>query len=160
MPGWRVGFCVGNPDLVGALATIKGYLDYGIFAPTQLAAATALTSCDADVAGNRALYKHRAERARATRLREAGWAVRRPPGDHVRLGAACRRARGPGGGGLRRRAAGEGGRGGGAGGRVRSGREGIVRFSLIESDDRVRRAAPPDRQVAEACSARQDTARR
>ena len=44
MPGWRVGFCVGNPDLVGGLTTIKGYLDYGTFAPTQLAAATALTS--------------------------------------------------------------------------------------------------------------------
>ena len=42
MPGWRVGFAVGNPDLVGGLATIKGYLDYGSFAPTQLAAATAL----------------------------------------------------------------------------------------------------------------------
>ena len=51
MPGWRVGFCVGNPDLVGGLTTIKGYLDYGIFAPTQLAAATALTACDADVVG-------------------------------------------------------------------------------------------------------------
>jgi alanine-synthesizing transaminase len=46
MPGWRVGFAVGNPDLVGGLTTIKGYLDYGSFAPTQLAAATALTSCD------------------------------------------------------------------------------------------------------------------
>ena len=60
MPGWRVGFCVGNQRLVGAVAAIKGYLDYGIFAPAQLAAATALTSCDAEVAANRALYKHRA----------------------------------------------------------------------------------------------------
>src|SRR4051795_10528492 len=42
MPGWRVGFCVGNDALVGSLATIKGYLDYGIFAPTQLAAGTPL----------------------------------------------------------------------------------------------------------------------
>ena len=33
MPGSRVGFCVGNRTLVGALAGIKGYLDYGIFAP-------------------------------------------------------------------------------------------------------------------------------
>src|SRR3954465_5079891 len=60
MPGWRVGFCVGNDALVGSLATIKGYLDYGIFAPTQLAAATALATCDADVEENRARYKHRA----------------------------------------------------------------------------------------------------
>ena len=42
MPGWRVGFCVGNRRLVGALANIKGYLDYGHFAPVQLAASTAL----------------------------------------------------------------------------------------------------------------------
>ena len=61
MPGWRVGFCVGNRALVGALTNIKGYLDYGSFAPVQLAAATALTSCDGDVAENRAVYKHRAQ---------------------------------------------------------------------------------------------------
>ena len=57
MPGWRVGFCVGNETLVGGLITIKGYLDYGIFGPLQLAAATALGSCDADVEQNRARYQ-------------------------------------------------------------------------------------------------------
>ena len=61
MPGWRVGFCVGNSELVGSLATIKGYLDYGIFAPAQLAAATALATCDADVALNRQRYQQRAD---------------------------------------------------------------------------------------------------
>ena len=61
MPGWRVGFCVGNRRLAGALANIKGYLDYGSFAPVQLAASTALAVCDGDVAENRAVYKHRAE---------------------------------------------------------------------------------------------------
>src|SRR4029077_11734089 len=61
MPGWRVGFCVGTAALVGSLTTIKGYLDYGIFAPTQLAAATALATCDADVEENRARYRHRAQ---------------------------------------------------------------------------------------------------
>ena len=45
MPGWRVGFCVGNRTLVGARGTIKGYLDYGMFGPVQLAAATALSPC-------------------------------------------------------------------------------------------------------------------
>ena len=36
MPGWRVGFCVGNPTLVGTLARIKSYLDYGTFTPIQV----------------------------------------------------------------------------------------------------------------------------
>lgn len=42
MPGWRVGFMCGNAELVGALARIKSYLDYGMFTPIQIAAITAL----------------------------------------------------------------------------------------------------------------------
>ncbi|MFI5304215.1 MAG: aminotransferase class I/II-fold pyridoxal phosphate-dependent enzyme [Nitrospiria bacterium] len=42
MPGWRVGFCVGNREIVGALAKIKSYLDYGIFQPIQIASIIAL----------------------------------------------------------------------------------------------------------------------
>jgi alanine-synthesizing transaminase len=42
MPGWRVGFCVGNPTLVGALRRLKSYLDYGIFQPIQIASIIAL----------------------------------------------------------------------------------------------------------------------
>ncbi len=44
MPGWRVGFMVGNPTLVAALAKIKSYLDYGIFTPIQVASIKALES--------------------------------------------------------------------------------------------------------------------
>jgi alanine-synthesizing transaminase len=44
MAGWRVGFCVGNPDMVHALQRIKSYLDYGIFQPIQIAAAVALNA--------------------------------------------------------------------------------------------------------------------
>jgi hypothetical protein len=77
MPGWRVGFCVGNRQLVGALTNIKGYLDYGSFAPVQLAAATALASCDGDVAENRAVYKHRAKLL-CTELEAVGWMVPLP----------------------------------------------------------------------------------
>jgi len=42
MPGWRVGFCVGNREIIGALAKIKSYLDYGIFQPVQIASIIAL----------------------------------------------------------------------------------------------------------------------
>src|SRR5581483_5392959 len=59
MPGWRVGFCVGNRTLVGALRRIKGYLDYGHFTPAQLGAVTALESGDQAVSEIRELYRAR-----------------------------------------------------------------------------------------------------
>ncbi len=139
MPGWRVGFCVGNPDLVGALITIKGYLDYGIFAAVQLAAATALGACDTDVGENRTLYKHRAE-VLVKGLTDAGWPVTMPaasmfvwaplPASHASMGAVAFSSA------LLERAgvAVAPGIGFGPGG------EGFVRFSLVEPDDRARRA--------------------
>jgi len=42
MAGWRVGFLVGNPEIVGALATLKSYLDYGTFQPIQIASIVAM----------------------------------------------------------------------------------------------------------------------
>jgi alanine-synthesizing transaminase len=140
MPGWRVGFCVGNRTLVGALTTIKGYLDYGMFGPTQLAAATALGSCDADVAANRALYKHRAALL-CDALAAAGWKVPRPVASMF-VWAPLPPARGHKGSVQfaselleSARVAVSPGVGFGPGG------EGFVRFALIESDERVRQAA-------------------
>jgi len=46
MAGWRIGFCAGNPEMVRALATIKGYYDYGIFQAVQIAAIVAMRHCD------------------------------------------------------------------------------------------------------------------
>ena len=46
MPGWRVGFCCGNKDLLAALSRIKSYFDYGLFTPIQVAAITALDEGD------------------------------------------------------------------------------------------------------------------
>ena len=77
MPGWRIGFCAGNSELVAALVRMKSYLDYGIFAPAQLAAAHALAHCDADVAQNRELYRHRAAHL-CGQLAAAGWDVPMP----------------------------------------------------------------------------------
>jgi len=59
MPGWRVGFCVGNPILVGALARIKSYLDYGTFTPIQVAAIAALEGDQACVREIRDMYRNR-----------------------------------------------------------------------------------------------------
>jgi alanine-synthesizing transaminase len=140
MPGWRVGFCVGNPELCGHLATIKGYLDYGIFAPAQLAAATALASCDDAVEENRRRYQRRAE-ALVAGLGAAGWRVdppkasmfvwaplpesRRAQGSVAFAAAMLEEAR----------VAVSPGVGFGPGG------EGFVRFSLVESEERIARAA-------------------
>jgi alanine-synthesizing transaminase len=76
MAGWRVGFCVGNPAMVGALTKIKSYLDYGIFQPIQIAAAHALRAGQECVAETRETYRRRAE-ALVAGLHGAGWMV--PP---------------------------------------------------------------------------------
>ena len=77
MAGWRVGFMVGNPDLVAALARIKSYHDYGTFTPVQVAAITALEGdqqCVRDIASQ---YQKRRD-VLVKGLREAGWDVESP----------------------------------------------------------------------------------
>ena len=77
MPGWRVGFMVGNPTLVHALTRIKSYLDYGMFTPIQVAAITALEEDQRCVAEIRAMYCRR-RNILCDGLNAAGWAVQRP----------------------------------------------------------------------------------
>ena len=77
MPGWRVGFMVGNPTLVHALTRIKSYLDYGMFTPIQVAAITALEEDQRCVAEIRARYCKR-RNILCDGLNAAGWAVQRP----------------------------------------------------------------------------------
>jgi alanine-synthesizing transaminase len=72
MPGWRIAFMAGNERLVGALAHMKTYLDYGTFAPLQLASAWALEHGDRFADEIRELYKVRAH-SLVTGLRTAGW---------------------------------------------------------------------------------------
>ncbi len=59
MAGWRVGFCVGNPEMVGALTRIKSYLDYGVFQPIQIAATVALKGDQSCVEEIVSIYKSR-----------------------------------------------------------------------------------------------------
>jgi alanine-synthesizing transaminase len=77
MPGWRVGFMVGNNELVSALARMKSYLDYGMFTPIQVAAIVALEQCDDEVVKIRYLYQHRRD-VLCEGLPAAGWAVEKP----------------------------------------------------------------------------------
>lgn len=79
MAGWRVGFCVGNPEIVGALRRIKSYLDYGIFQPVQIASIIALNGPQEPVETIRLTYKERRD-ALVTGLNRAGWPVDSPKG--------------------------------------------------------------------------------
>ncbi|MDR2054297.1 MAG: aminotransferase class I/II-fold pyridoxal phosphate-dependent enzyme [Desulfovibrio sp.] len=77
MPGWRVGFCLGNARLVHALSRIKSYLDYGIFQPVQIAATVALNSSDACVHEIRGIYRERRDRL-IEGLNRIGWETPSP----------------------------------------------------------------------------------
>ena len=77
MPGWRIGFMCGNPDLVAALARIKSYLDYGTFTPIQVAAITALEGPQDCVGAIRHQYESR-RNVLCDSLRAAGWEIEKP----------------------------------------------------------------------------------
>ena len=77
MAGWRIGFMVGNAELVNALARIKSYHDYGTFTPLQVAAITALEGPQECVEEIRAKYEARRD-VMVKGLHEAGWMVENP----------------------------------------------------------------------------------
>ncbi|MEK7280418.1 MAG: alanine transaminase [Nitrospirota bacterium] len=77
MPGWRVGFCVGNKDVIGALTKIKSYLDYGIFQPIQIASIIALNGPQDCVAEIRERYRKRRD-ILVNGLNRIGWKVDKP----------------------------------------------------------------------------------
>ncbi len=79
MPGWRMGFAAGNQRLIAALTRVKSYLDYGAFAPIQIAAAAALNGPQDTVAEMRALYRERRDLL-VKGLHQAGWEVPSPEG--------------------------------------------------------------------------------
>ena len=77
MPGWRVGFCCGNKDLLAALSRIKSYFDYGLFTPIQVAAIKALDHGDEYVEEIRLRYQSRRD-VLIKGLNDAGWRVESP----------------------------------------------------------------------------------
>jgi alanine-synthesizing transaminase len=76
MPGWRIGFAVGNERIIGALARVKSYLDYGAFTPVQVAATAALNGPDDCIEEMRATYRKRRD-ALVESFGRAGWTI--PP---------------------------------------------------------------------------------
>ena len=77
MPGWRVGFAVGNSQLIGALARLKSYLDYGMFTPIQVAAIAALEGDQGCVEQIRQVYLKR-RNVLCDGLNAVGWPVQPP----------------------------------------------------------------------------------
>ncbi len=77
MPGWRIGFVCGNPDLIAALARMKSYLDYGMFTPIQVASIHALEGPQECVEENRERYRARRD-VLCDGLEAAGWPIERP----------------------------------------------------------------------------------
>ncbi|HUI45104.1 MAG TPA: alanine transaminase [Nitrospirota bacterium] len=77
MAGWRVGFCAGNKDAVGALIKIKSYLDYGMFQPIQIASIIALNGPQDCVKEITDTYQSRRD-VLVDGLNKAGWSIERP----------------------------------------------------------------------------------
>jgi alanine-synthesizing transaminase len=77
MPGWRMGFAVGNERLISALTRVKSYLDYGAFTPIQVAATAALNGDGADIAEVRDIYRKRRD-VMVDSFARAGWNVPAP----------------------------------------------------------------------------------
>jgi alanine-synthesizing transaminase len=77
MAGWRLGYCVGNRQIIEGLAKIKGYYDYGIFSPIQVAGIWALRHCEDDIARQVDKYQIRRD-IMCEGLQRMGWPVETP----------------------------------------------------------------------------------
>lgn len=77
MAGWRVGFCAGNAEMVKALGTIKGYYDYGHFAPVQIASVIAMRECETTPEEQSKIYEERRDVV-CRGLDRLGWTYERP----------------------------------------------------------------------------------
>jgi alanine-synthesizing transaminase len=77
MAGWRLGFCVGNKEIVSTLAKVKGYYDYGIFQPVQIASIIALRECNTYAKEQAKIYQIRRD-VLCDGLNRIGWDVKKP----------------------------------------------------------------------------------
>lgn len=77
MAGWRLGYCVGNQEMIEGLSKIKGYYDYGIFSAIQVAGIVAMRDCDDNITEQAALYQSRRD-VMCEGLTRMGWEVEIP----------------------------------------------------------------------------------
>jgi len=140
MPGWRIGFAVGNRTLVGALARVKSYLDYGAFTPIQAAAVAALNGPQDIVEANRKLYKARRD-CLVDCFGRAGWAVPPPPASMFAWSPIPEAFRHLGSMEFSKRLLAEAGVAVSPGVGFGEEGEGYVRIALVENEHRIRQAA-------------------
>jgi alanine-synthesizing transaminase len=146
MPGWRMGFAVGNPRLISALTRIKSYLDYGAFTPIQVAAATALNGPDDCIAEIRGIYKSRRD-VLIQSMAAAGWAIESPPATMFAWARIPERFHNIGSMGFSKILLREAGVAVAPGIGFGEYGEGFVRLGLVENEHRTRQAARGVRKV-------------
>ncbi len=149
MAGWRVGFCVGNREMVAALGRIKSYLDYGMFQPVQIAATVALQQDDTCVREIADVYCTRRD-VLCDGLARIGWNVQRPAATMFVWAPIPEAFRAEGSSAFAHRLLDEAhvavspGIGFGDAG------EGFVRFALVENEERIRQAVRGIRRAIDA----------
>ncbi len=140
MAGWRIGFAVGNPYLVGALGRVKSYLDYGAFTPIQAAAAAALNGPQDIVEANRQLYKGRRD-CLVESFGRAGWEITPPEASMFAWTPIPEEWRKEGSMAFAKRLLQEAGVAVSPGVGFGEEGEGYVRIALVENEQRIRQAA-------------------
>ncbi len=140
MPGWRIGFAVGNRELIGALTRVKSYLDYGAFTPIQAAATAALNGPQDIIEANRKLYKARRD-VMVDCFGRAGWAIEPPQASMFAWTPIPEQYRALGSLEFTKRLLAEAGVAVSPGVGFGEAGEGYVRIALVENEQRIRQAA-------------------
>ena len=140
MAGWRIGFAVGNRELIGALTRVKSYLDYGAFTPIQAAAVAALNGPQDIVEANRKLYKSRRD-CLVQSFGRAGWDVPPPAASMFAWAPIPEQHRALGSMEFAKRLLTEAGVAVSPGVGFGEEGEGYVRIALVENEQRIRQAA-------------------
>ena len=148
MPGWRMGFAVGNERLIAALARIKSYLDYGAFTPIQVAAASALNGPEDCIEEIRQTYKSRRDTL-VEAMNRAGWDIPPPPATMFAWAPIPERFHNLGSMAFSKILLKEAGVAVSPGVGFGEYGEGYVRIGLVENEQRIRQAARGVRQVLE-----------
>jgi alanine-synthesizing transaminase len=146
MAGWRVGFCVGNKDVVGALIKIKSYLDYGMFQPIQIASIVALRGPQDCVEEFRKIYESR-RNVLINGLHNAGWNVESPKATMFVWAKIPEQFRKMGSLEFAKLLIKEGGVAVSPGIGFGEGGDEYVRFALVENEHRIKQAAKGIRKV-------------
>ncbi|MGZ8336326.1 MAG: LL-diaminopimelate aminotransferase [Allosphingosinicella sp.] len=152
MAGWRMGFAVGNPMLVGALARVKSYLDYGAFTPIQAAAVAALNGPQDIVEANRRLYRSRRD-CLVECFGRAGWEIPPPQASMFAWAPIPEPFRVLGSMEFSKRLLAAGGVAVSPGVGFGEEGEGYVRIALVENEQRIRQAARGVKQLLSVSAA-------